>query len=294
MSAPGPQSKQMAAFEAALPSIRPELHRYCARMTGSVIDGEDVLQDTLLNAARALATDIIVTDLRAWLFRIAHNTALNMFRSRKNDAAMKQELAKTTPPTSEMPTQRQTADNLRPFLTLTPKQRSSVILRDVLGYSAAEVADLTQTSVTSVKSALHRGRTQLKKQSSIPKTAMPPLSEEAREKLATYATHFNAHQFDQLRDVLSEEVRLELVSVEKREGKQGVSGYYSNYQKRSDWLASPGIVEGRPAILINDQSAPSDTPAYFILLEYQGRAINFIRDFRYARYIMADATWQRL
>lgn len=293
MSAQSPQSKQMAAFEAAIPSLRPELHRYCARMTGSVIDGEDVLQDTLLNAARALNAGTDVTDLRAWLFRIAHNTALNMFRSQKNDATMKQHLTHNMISTDQRPMQNETADNLRPFLELTPKQRSAVILRDVLGYSAAEVAELTQSSVTSIKSALHRGREQLKKQPLAADTAHPKLPPEEREKLALYADHFNAHQFDQLRDILSEEVRLELVSVENRQGKEAVGGYYGNYGKRDDWLAVPGTIEGKPGLLVLDKADQAAPPAYFILLKHLGEKVGFIRDFRYARYAITDAQWQR-
>ena len=279
------------ALEAALPSLRPDLHRYCARMTGSVIDGEDVLQECLLRATRALKDGAAVDDLRAWLFRIAHNAAIDLFRARRRETAMKQELARDEPPFNEMPHHGTVADTLRPFLRLTPKQRSTVILRDVLGYSASQVAELTDSSVASVKSALHRGRQQLKRQD--PDEAMPPLADGEKRKLALYADCFNAHEFDRLRDMLSEEVRLELVAIEDRQGREGVGGYYSNYRKRLDWIMAPGSVEGRPAILAFDRDDPSGPPAYFILLRFTGDRVEAIRDFRYARYVMADASWER-
>jgi RNA polymerase sigma-70 factor (ECF subfamily) len=291
----GAQKNQgLAALEAALPSLRPELHRYCARMTGSVVDGEDVLQDALFNASRAVQRGVVVEDFRAWLFRIAHNTAQDLFRSRKKELVMKEKFSRDAPIFDQMPMRSEMADNLRPFLDLTPKQRSTVILRDVLGYSAAEVADLTGSSVQSVKSALHRGRALLREHNPDEDRALAPLPRSERDKLALYARCFNEHEFDGLRDILSSEVRLDLVSIEKREGKVGVGGYYSNYQKRDDWIMAPGRVEGRPAILAFDRSDPSGPPRYFILLQFDGDNVLSIRDFRYAQYAMADAQWERL
>src|SRR5579883_1060598 len=61
-------------------SIRPELHRYCARLTGSVIEGEDVVQETLASALYALSQEPEVPPLRPWLFRIAHNKAVDFLK----------------------------------------------------------------------------------------------------------------------------------------------------------------------------------------------------------------------
>lgn len=284
------QGSGQDALEAALPALRPELHRYCARMSGSVIDGEDVLQETLFKATRALRDGVVVEDLRAWLFRIAHNTALTLFRSRKKEMAMKDELSRDAPRFATMPTHSAVADHLRPFLALTPKQRSTCILRDVLGYSALEVAEMTDSSIQSVKSALNRGRRLLREQD-VEDPA--PLPDAERHRLAVYAQCFNAHEFDRLRDMLSEEVRLELVTLDRRSGRAGVGGYYSNYQKSDDWLMAPGAVEGRPAMLAFDRADPSAPPLYFVLLQFDGEYVAGIRDFRYARYAMADARWER-
>ena len=283
----------LAAFTDALPSLRAELHRYLARMTGSVIDAEDVLQDTLLSAAQALQNGLEVRHLRAWLFRIAHTTALNLIRARKREAAAMEHLIHLPPteqpetPAAHMP------EALAPYLALTPLQRSIVILRDVLGYSAVEVADLTDTSVPAVKSALKRGRTALNEARATPPDEAPPLAEDQVSALARYASLFNAHDFDGLRAMLSAEVRLELVSVDRRAGKAQVSGYYANYARRDDWHMAPGQVEGKPAILAFDRDDPDGPPAYFILLDVDAAGVRTIRDFRYARYAMADAKWAR-
>ena len=68
-------------FLAVVSGVRPELHRYCARLTGSVIEGEDIVQETLAKAFYALSLSPEVPPLRPWLFRIAHNTALDLLRS---------------------------------------------------------------------------------------------------------------------------------------------------------------------------------------------------------------------
>jgi RNA polymerase sigma factor (sigma-70 family) len=75
-------------FETALPALRPEVHRYCSRMMGSVIDGEDIVQITLIKALEALERGDHVNTLRPWLFRIAHNSAMDHLRKRKRETAM--------------------------------------------------------------------------------------------------------------------------------------------------------------------------------------------------------------
>ncbi|MEO0384991.1 MAG: sigma-70 family RNA polymerase sigma factor [Pseudomonadota bacterium] len=287
------QNEGIAAFTAALPALRGDVHRYLARMTGSVIDGEDILQDTLLAAAGALQKGAEVRNMRAWLFRIAHNTAMNAFRAQKREADMKEHLINMPPMPQPEPTQ-QLPEALTPYLALTPLQRSVVILRDVLGYSAAEVSNLVDTSVPAVKSALSRGRVALSEAREAATDQTTKLPEPQVQALRRYASLFNAHDFDGLRDMLSAEVRLELVSVEKRTGKAKVSGYYSKYAEQNDWLMVPGHVEGAPAILVADRNDPNGPPAYFILLDLSAKGVSAIRDFRYARYVMPDTSWQRL
>src|SRR3954454_18386043 len=83
-SLPEPQQ----GIERLLAAMRPKLHRYCARMVGSVIDGEDVLQDALIKAMGALQSVTPVVNTEGWLFRIAHNTALDFLRRRNRQEAL--------------------------------------------------------------------------------------------------------------------------------------------------------------------------------------------------------------
>ena len=71
-----------AQFERLLGELRPRLHRFCARMTGSVIDGEDIVQEAMLKALESLSEAEAIGNSEAWVFRIAHNTALDFLRRR--------------------------------------------------------------------------------------------------------------------------------------------------------------------------------------------------------------------
>src|SRR5689334_5359661 len=80
-STPAVLSDAREQFLSMVQDLRPELHRYCARLTGSVIEGEDIVQDALARAFYALSLSPEVPPLRPWLFRIAHNAALDFLKS---------------------------------------------------------------------------------------------------------------------------------------------------------------------------------------------------------------------
>src|SRR5260370_27817949 len=83
-----PDASAAAAINDMLAALRPKLHRYCARMVGSAIDGEDVLQDALIKAVEAFPSAGPVHNPEGWLFRIAHNTALDFLRRRARQEAI--------------------------------------------------------------------------------------------------------------------------------------------------------------------------------------------------------------
>ena len=100
---------------------------------------------------------------------------------------------------------------------------------------------------------------------------------------------FNARDFDAIRDMLADEVRLELVAKARMNGRKEVGNYIHNYAVARDWEVQVGTVEDRPAVLVRDPNAASRRPAYFVLLEWEGERLLRIRDFRYARYAMEGA-----
>ena len=278
------------AFDRLLGELRPKLHRYCARMTGSVIDGEDVLQEALIKAIEAF--DETVTNPEAWLFRVAHNAALDHLRrrARQDSRHADEDPDMLIDPVTPAEDRLAAAASLRTFMRLPAAQRSSIILMDVLGYSLEEVGGVTGASIASVKAALHRGRTRLRELAQEPDdTPLPVLAESERALLAAYVDRFNARDFDAVRDMLADEVRLDLVNKTRLSGRSDVSRYFTNYSKIDDWHFAPGFVDRRPALLVRDPADPRGKPAYFVLLGWAGERIMTIRDFRHARYALADA-----
>src|SRR5437764_14834652 len=83
IGASGPFDARYLAFLETITQLRPSLHRYCSRMTGSVLDGEDIVQDALFQAYRRLDTFDNSRPLAPWLFRIAHNQCIDFLRRRE-------------------------------------------------------------------------------------------------------------------------------------------------------------------------------------------------------------------
>ncbi|MDA9496883.1 sigma-70 family RNA polymerase sigma factor [Bradyrhizobium sp. CCBAU 11357] len=288
-------ARESAAHDipALLVAIRPRLHRYCARMVGSAIDGEDVLQDALIKAVEAAPTAGPIRNPEGWLFRIAHNTALDFLRRRNRQEALHslQEVDMIVDEIDTVASRQIAAASLRTFMRLPVGQRASVILMDVLGCSLQEICDVMDSSLPAVKAALHRGRTQLRELAEEGDDAPPArLSAADRARLANYVDHFNARDFDAIRAMIAEDVKLDLVNKTRMTGKAEVSRYFGNYAKINDWHLVPGLVEGRPAVLVLDPAAiPGSKPKYFILLGWASGKVARIRDFRHASYVAEDA-----
>src|SRR4051812_25353303 len=284
---------------ALLVAMRPKLHRYCARMTGSVIDGEDVLQDALIKAveAHAAAGEIgnPVENPEGWLFRIAHNTALDFLRRRQRQQALHaaEEMEMIVDQLDAVASRQIASAGLRTFMRLPVAQRASVILMDVLGCSLQEICAIMECSLPTAKAALHRGRAQLRAFAREPEDApQPSLSDADRARLGAYVAYFNARDFDAIRAMIADDVRLELVSKTRLNGKAEVSRYFGNYSNVSDWHLVPGMLEGRPAILVFDPDDRDSGPKYFMLLDWTAGKVATIRDFRHAPYVIEGAEYR--
>jgi RNA polymerase sigma-70 factor (ECF subfamily) len=183
--------------------------------------------------------------------------------------------------------------SLRTFMRLPVAQRSSVILMDVLGCSLQEICEVMDFSLPAVKAALHRGRARLRELAEEPDDLPhPDLSKAERDRLGAYVAHFNARDFDAIRAMISDDVRLELVNKTRLNGKTEVSRYFGNYSKVTDWHLMPGLVEGRPAILVFDPDQPGAAPKSFMLLQWSAGKVAEIRDFRHAPYIIDGAEYR--
>jgi RNA polymerase sigma-70 factor (ECF subfamily) len=284
-------TERRLTFETKLEELRPKLHRYCSRMASSAIDGEDLVQEVLIKAIVAFAGTEI-NKLESWLFRIAHNTAVDFLRRRRRQEDMRSEedpnmIIDTAPSAMDRLV---AAANLRTFMHMPIAQRGCTILMDVLGYSLRDVADITGLSIPAVKASLHRGRNRIRDLSNEPDETIPPaLSQDDLIRLANYVDRFNARDFDAVRDMLADDVRLELVARTRTEGRQQVSRYFHNYSGVHDWLFVPGLVDRRPALLVTDPNNAAAPPSYFILLTWTDKDVASIRDFRHAPYVTESA-----
>jgi RNA polymerase sigma-70 factor (ECF subfamily) len=274
--------------------LRPDLHRYCARMAGSIADGEDIVQDTLARAYYELSGLKELPALRSWLFQIAHNRALDFLRRYERRMGepldLVEESAAEQRPDAESALAQAEAVRaaVSRFLDLPPAQRSCVILKDVLGHSLDEIAELLSLSVPAVKAALHRGRGLLRELNAA--APAPGPSPPPTPALARYAALFNARDWDAVRAMLADDVKLEVVTRLRRSGKRVVE-YYTNYDAFSDWHLVPAWLDGREVIAVF--RGPGDArPGYFIELGLAGDRVVSIRDFRYVPYIAREARFE--
>jgi RNA polymerase sigma factor (sigma-70 family) len=293
---PSPNGDRLAGLLAQAGELRPELHRYCARLMGSVIDGEDVVQDTLVRAYVALQDleeqGLETPPLRPWLFRIAHNRALDLLRSRAVrmaepiDAASDVADPASPDPVETLMRQEAVKTAVSRFAELSTLQRSVVILKDVLDESLLEIAALLDLTVDAVKGHLARGRARLREinaqAGSLP-DARPPSTA-----LARYVALFNQQDWNGLRALLADDVKLNQSSYPPRAGSAEVGMFFTIYAKFDGvWLA-PAWLEGREVIAVfTDRADPK--PSYMMWLEWRDDRISFIHDYRYVRYVVADA-----
>lgn len=281
-------------FEDRLKALRSRLHRYCARMTGSAISGEDVVQDTLVKAVQARAEGIGVENLEGWLFRIAHNASLDFLRERCRN--------RVVPLTDdvEVPHRPDSEEDIvmvsfQTFLGLPELQRCAVILKDVLGHSVDEIASIAECSVPAAKSALQRGRSALRRLAQAPEdTRVPLMSDSDRQRITTFVHLFQTGDFDALRAMLADDVKLDLVNRLQLQGREKTGLYFTRYAEVTKWRFALGGVEGQPAMLVFDSTGPMERPSHFVLLDWTESRIAGIRDFLFAPYVLEATDWVRL
>ncbi|HEY9065971.1 MAG TPA: RNA polymerase sigma factor [Burkholderiaceae bacterium] len=304
MPAAPPAVAPPSPLDALTPVLRRQLHRHCARMTGSFFDGEDVLQDALLKAHEAAtALSAPIANPGGWLFRIAHHAALDRLRQRRRDPVTFDADTDVGADAGEPASAAEVSDaerrwavhaSLRTFVQLPPLQRGTVILADVLGYSLEEVAEIIDRSLTATKSALFRGRRRLEALAAQPAQAAEPapLETEHVALVKAYAELFNGRHFDALRDLLAQDIRVELVGAAVLEGRELVtSRYFGNYSATAGWQAQAVRVDGEPALVVRQAGRPS----YFIAFGPSSAGVlHKLRDFRHAGYDVEGADVQSL
>ena len=151
---------------------------------------------------------------------------------------------------------------------------------------------MLEQTIPAVKAALHRGRDRLRAAAALPEDRpAAALAAPDRALLERYVDRFNARDFDAIRDMLADEVRLEVVGRARLAGPAEIRGrYLHNYALAADWHLSLGAVEGRPVLVARDPADAAGTVSYVVQVAWARGRLTEIRDFRYARYITEDAT----
>jgi RNA polymerase sigma factor (sigma-70 family) len=278
-------------FLALVGEIRPELHRYCARLTGSVVDGEDVVQEAIAKAYETLETLKAKPALRAWLFRIAHNRALDLLRSRALRVTEPIETASEMPddetpdPLEKLMHREAVATAVSRFAELPTIQRSVVVLKDVLGQSLNDIADLLDLSVDAVKGHLARGRTRLVEINAHPPAA--PAGGTYSSANLRYIELFNRRDWDSLRAMLADDVRLHQATYPTRKG-ASVGMFFTIYARFPQVHLAPAWLEGEEVIAVFE-NGPAAKPHHFMRIGWQDGRIASIHDYRYVPYVIDGA-----
>ncbi len=288
VAASGPVDARYLAFLETVSTLRPSLHRYCARMTGSVMDGEDVVQEALIEAYRKLDQFDESRPLKPWLFRIAHNRSIDFLRRKgvRDEAEAAAAVPEAVSPAEPAVLGLGTAVE-RLVITLPPKERASVLLKDVFDYSLKEIADLIDTTVGGVKAALNRGRTKLAS-SPVPLQPARTANAELARIMQLYVDRFNRRDWDGVRELISADARLSV--ADRFAGKFADAPYFFNYNRWPwPWKLALGELDGEPVVIILQRGADIWTSYSAIRMNMIGEKIERITDYIHCPWMIPAA-----
>jgi len=255
------QTRGSRELELELEEHRVELTAYAYRMLGSAFEAEDAVQETLLRAWRSIDRFEGRATLRSWLYRIATNVCLDMLSGSQRrarpidlgspktaDVPLGEALPEATwiqpiPDSHVMPADADPAELavsretirlafVAALQHLPPKQRAVLILREVLRWKATEVAELLDTTVASVNSALQRARATLEASKVTADGPSAPLDEEQRALLARYVEAFESYDMDSLTSLLTEDATWSMPPYEM---------WLQTHDDIRRWCLGPGI-----------------------------------------------------
>jgi RNA polymerase sigma-70 factor (ECF subfamily) len=289
MEASGPFEARYLAFLETITQLRPRLHRYCSRMTGSVMDGEDVVQDALFEAYRKLDQYDDSRPLAPWLFQIAHNRCIDFLRRRgvrveaETTAMGPDFVLPADPPVLGVG---RAVEHL--VISLPPKERACVLLKDVFDYTLEEIAELVSSTVGGVKAALNRGRSKLAA-SPEPVTSRREVSPELSRLLHLYVDRFNQRDWEGLRKLISADARLHV--VDRFAGSFDESPYFGNYARQTaPWRLAVAEVDGELAVVALRPHGDDWRPSSVARLQVTDQHIAHIVDYAHCPWILSAAS----
>lgn len=285
----GPLEARYLAFIATTTELRPSLHRYCARMTGSVMDGEDVVQEALFEAYRKLDKFDATRALKPWLFRIAHNRCIDFLRRR----GVRLEADTTAAGPDAIDPGPSAALGLGSALehlvtALPPMERACVLLKDVFDHSLEEIAELVDSTVGGTKAALHRGRAKLKA-SPPPRKIPAPGNPELAHLLGLYVERFNRRDWQGMRELISADAQLTMPG--RYAGRLLDSPYFSRYEQLPEPLrVTRGEVDGEPAVFVLERKDDAWIPRSLVRITMKNGLIITITDYFFCPWMLEAAS----
>ncbi|QKD02892.1 sigma-70 family RNA polymerase sigma factor [Mesorhizobium loti] len=272
------------AFLETVSHLRVRLHRYCARMTGSALDGEDIMQEALFEAYRKIGLLDDAQALRPWLFRIAHNRCIDFIRNRRTRLRAEAGYASdeiVLPIEPAGPGAGRAIERL--VVHLPPKERACVLLKDVFDHSLDEIAELVGSTSGGVKSALNRGRAKLAALPAQPVTA-PVHDPDLERLLSRYVELFNARDWDGVRALTSADARLRVSDCYN--GLLSSSPYFVEYERGEPWRMRPDVVEGEDVLVVDRRRDEVWRPAYLVRIHAERGVIDRIADYYACPWIL--------
>ena len=304
-----------AAFRQLVSPYQRELQVHCYRILGSVADAEDALQETLVTAWRSLRQFEGRASVRTWMYRIATTRCLNILRSASRRPAMTLPqgveppepsrlgealwlepypdlLLEELPDASAGPEARYEAREAMSvaFVTalqlLPPRQRATLILRDVLDFPASEVAAMLDTTEQSVTSALKRARATLSRElpSADTEPPPPPDSPAERELVARLVAAFEAADVDGIVALMTQDAWMRMPPVPlEYQGRELIGEFYATvaFRQGRSYRLVPTRANGQPAFAIYLRDQVNDVARAFglIVLTLAGNQISVITRF---------------
>jgi RNA polymerase sigma-70 factor, ECF subfamily len=258
-------------------------------MTGSALDGEDVMQEAIFEAYLKLGSFDTTRPLGPWLLRIAHNRCIDFLRRRQARREAEAEAGALTsirPPEAVGKGVDRAIERL--VIALPPKERACVLLKDVFDYSLEEIAGLVESTTGGVKAALNRGRGKLAMLADV----QPPERKSSKEELALlrlYVDRFNRRDWQGVRELASADARLRVADCFA--GRLADSPYFVEYERPIiAWRMALGEVDGETVVVILRDDPQGALPFSAIRIGLADGKVTSITDYIKCSWIFETAS----
>jgi RNA polymerase sigma-70 factor (ECF subfamily) len=287
------QREDRRRFLNSLGTLRPRLHLFCARMCGSVLDGEDLVQETLAAASYKLSPMPYPKFLERSLFRMAYERCVTFIRrdiGQREGLTLSSDAVTHTIGPSPWWTTTPVTDNARLLCAsaLPRHDRAVFVLRDVLGLSDSETVDVIGSTFGHVRHALLRARATLHRL--LPRTPSPDIRPELLAVPRAYAECFNSLDADGLHRIVRDDTRLEIVGAFNGRVRDLDAVYAGTYAANPwEWMLSVALIDGDPALLASRRVSEEWQPYSAVRLWWEGERVVRIRDYMQIRHILQGA-----